>query len=108
MRRTVQLPAHADHAEFTERQFQQQVIDMARMLGWEVYHPWLSVHSMPGWPDLALVKPPRLVLAELKSERGKATEAQQKWLALLGECAGVEVFLWRPSDLRGAVLAALR
>jgi hypothetical protein len=45
------------------------------------------------------VRPPRLVLAELKSEAGKVTEHQARWLALLHACPGVEVFLWRPSDL---------
>lgn len=80
-----------------------QIVDLARTFGWAAYHPYLSVRSAPGWPDLALVRPPRLVLAELKSERGKVSVHQQHWLDLLGACDGVEVYVWRPSDLDIAV-----
>jgi hypothetical protein len=81
-----------------EKQFQAQVVELAGVLRWATYHPWLSVHSPRGWPDLALCRPPRLVLAELKSEKGKVTPAQDQWLELLGRCPGVEVYVWRPSD----------
>jgi hypothetical protein len=83
----------------TERQWLDQVLDVARLFDWAHYHPWLSIHSPRGWPDLALVRPPRLVLAELKRQDGKPTPAQVRWLDLLGQCAGVEVYLWRPADL---------
>lgn len=84
--------------EITEKAFIGQVIDLARTFGWRDYHPYLSIHSARGWPDLALCRPPRLVLAELKSEKGKVSSAQQEWLDLLRECPGLEVFVWRPSD----------
>ena len=90
-----------------EADWQRQVIDLAQTFRWAHYHPWLSIHSPRGWPDLALCRPPRLVLAELKSERGKLTEAQARWLRLLGQCDGVEVYLWRPHDL-DHVMATLR
>jgi hypothetical protein len=83
----------------TEKQWMAQVVELAGIFGWETYHPWLSIHSPRGWPDLALCRPPRLVLAELKSENGKTTEAQRWWLHLLGACDGVETYLWRPADL---------
>jgi hypothetical protein len=51
-----------------------------------------------GLPDLILCKPPRLIFAELKSERGRVRAEQQAWLDALRQCAGVEVYLWRPSD----------
>jgi hypothetical protein len=56
----------------TEKDFTRQVRDLAEMLGWKFYHPWLSIHSPRGFPDLALCKPPR---------------------------PGVEFFTWRPSDI---------
>lgn len=84
-----------------------QVVDAARLFGWAAYHPFLSIHSPRGWPDLALCRPPRLVLAELKSEKGKTTPDQERWLELLGGCDGVEVFLWRPSDF-DTVMEVLR
>lgn len=74
------------------------VVDAARMCGFEVYHPWLSVRSPRGWPDLALCKPPRLILAELKTAKGRTSADQDKWLSLLGACPGVETYLWRPAD----------
>lgn len=81
----------------SEAVFSQQVIALARLQGWEVYHPWLSINSAAGWPDLALCRPPRLLLAELKSERGTATPAQRRWLELVDGCT-VAAHLWRPSD----------
>jgi hypothetical protein len=83
----------------TEKQFQAQIISLAKTLGWEVYHPFLSVFSERGWPDLSMVYEGRgrLLFAELKSETGKLTEHQEKWLALL-RSTGVEVYLWRPAD----------
>lgn len=83
----------------TERDFQRQVLDLAGILGWAVYHPALSKWSERGGPDLAMVRPPRLVLAELKRETGKTSPHQDRWLGMLGACPGVETYLWRPSDL---------
>ena len=83
----------------SEKDLQRQVLELARRYRWHAYHPALSKWSERGWPDLALVRPPRLVFAELKSEKGKTTEHQERWLALLRACPSIEVFLWRPSDL---------
>jgi hypothetical protein len=95
---------HASMASgITERQWLRQLTDLAKTLGWRPYHTQLSKWSEAGWPDLALCKPPRLLLVELKSERGKVTPAQQEWLSLLADCPGIEVYLWRPSDLDEAV-----
>ena len=82
----------------SERDLQRQVLDLARILGWSAYHPMLSKWSERGWPDLALCRPPRLVFIELKRENGKVTEDQIRWLNMLGECIGVETYLFRPSD----------
>jgi hypothetical protein len=82
-----------------EKVFQSQVLQIAKLYRWHAYHPALSKWSERGWPDIALVRPPRLVFAELKSEAGRVTEHQESWLALLAACAGVEAYLWRPSDL---------
>lgn len=83
----------------TEHKFLAQVIQLAKLYGWETYHPWLSVYSAAGWPDLALVRPPRLILVECKTEKGRVRTAQERWLSLLRQCPGIEVYLWRPSDL---------
>jgi hypothetical protein len=91
-------PGAARHAT-TEAQWLAQVRDLARLWRWEFYHPWLSVHSAAGWPDVALVRPPRLILAELKRDDGRTSAEQERWLGLLRACPGVEVYVWRPSDL---------
>lgn len=81
----------------TEKEWQKQVVDLARALGWRTYHPWLSIRSERGWPDLALFKPGRFLLAELKRETGDVSPAQESMIADL-RAAGVTVYVWRPSD----------
>lgn len=81
----------------TERRFQQQVLDLAKLLHWRSYHTWNSMHSTGGFPDLVLVKRPRIVFAELKREGKAPTPEQQAWLDDLRAC-GAEAYLWRPSD----------
>jgi hypothetical protein len=83
--------------EESEKEFQEKVIRSAHLLGWKHYHTHDSRRSPEGFPDLLLVKVPKLIFAELKSEKGKPTPAQTGWLTLLKLCHQ-EVFLWRPSD----------
>lgn len=97
----------SDVPALTEAQFMRQVLDLAGIFGWAVYHPALSKWSELGWPDLAMVRPPRLILAELKRETGKTTPHQDRWLDMLRACPGVETYLWRPSDIEG-IAACLR
>src|SRR5665213_1045292 len=82
----------------TEAQWQRKVVDLATYCGWLSYHPYDSRRSTAGWPDLAMVRKGRLVLAELKSEHGRVTPEQRQWLAALSACPGTEVFVWRPSQ----------
>ncbi len=78
-----------------ETVFQQQVLTLARMQGWECYFTWNSLHSPAGFPDLVMVRGPRVVFAELKSASGKLSDHQRRWLWLLA-AAGMEVYLWKP------------
>jgi hypothetical protein len=82
----------------TEKQFQGQVTDAAKLYGWAVYHTQMSKWSEAGWPDLALCRPPRLILAELKSDSPQArlSPDQARWLHILQRCPGIEVYLWKP------------
>jgi hypothetical protein len=81
----------------SEKELMRAVVKLAELTGWRVYHTWLSIRSEPGFPDLVLVRPPRLVFAELKSEKGELTPSQQAWLEDLG-ATKAEVYVWRPSD----------
>lgn len=82
----------------TERDFLATVRSFAELLGWTCYHTWQSIHSPAGFPDLVLVRPPRIIFAELKVGKRHPTPAQERWLNLLRECPGVEAYLWRPED----------
>lgn len=98
----------------TEEQWLKTVIGCALTFGWDYYHPPKagvrangSVRPVKaGFPDLTLIRGPRLVFAELKRETGKTTPAQDAWLAALA-ATGVETYLWRPSDF-AEVRAVLR
>ncbi len=83
----------------TEKAFQAQVEELLRLFHWRYYHTWRSTHSPAGYPDLTCVRPPRFLIAELKSEKGTATDDQEAWLEDLGLVPGIEAYLWRPSDL---------
>lgn len=83
----------------TEAQWQRTIIKAAEQCGFTVYHTTFSVSSQPGFPDLVMVKPPyRVLFVELKTAIGRLSKHQQVWLDLLGECEGVETYLWRPDD----------
>ena len=82
----------------TEKQFEQQIHDLARRLGYKYYHTYRSKFSEPGYPDCTLLKNGRLIFAELKSEKGTPTDAQEEWLESLRRVPGVEVYLWKPGD----------
>lgn len=88
----------ASATHITEKQFQQQVLQLTKLCGWRVYHTWLSIRSAAGFPDLVLVRGNRLIFAELKSDRGTLTAAQQEWIDALRGVPGVEVYVWRPLD----------
>ena len=81
----------------TEKAWLAQVIRLAEVLGWKHYHTYRSDRSAAGFPDLVLVRRPRVIFAELKAQRTKATDAQLAWLAELRAC-NQEVYLWRPED----------
>jgi ribosomal protein L37E len=81
-----------------ETRFQNAVLTVAQLCGWRAYHTHDSRRSAAGFPDLVLVRPPRVIFAELKTRTGRASPAQLDWLQLLRDCPGVETYLWRPAD----------
>lgn len=92
----------------TEKELQKAVVECAAMLGWRLYHTFDSRKSSYGFPDLCMIRPPRLLFAELKSQSGHLSHYQQDWLEELKR-TGVEVFVWRPEDwTSGAVELVLR
>jgi hypothetical protein len=100
-------------AATSEREFQRRVVEAARQLGWRVHHTrpaqhrggrWLTpLQGDAGLPDLILLRPPRCIVAELKSERGRVSAEQQAWLDGFRQVLGIEVYVWRPSDWQAIV-----
>jgi len=90
----------------SEKAWQDQVIQLAQMYGWRVYHPFDSRRSVPGYPDLTLVNK-TLVMAELKTDRGRLSPEQREWLEAL-DAAGVETHVWRPRDVDAVVARLFR
>lgn len=105
----------------TEEQLSEAVVEYAEREGWLVFFipDWiwrLVFASMkrrrrgdrrwakPGYPDLTMVKDGRLVIVELKSEKGEAREVQQRWLDELARVPGIEVYLWKPSHWLSGVV----
>src|SRR5436190_21301303 len=91
-----------------EQSFQTVVVEVARLAGWRVAHfrpartknGWKTPVTADGagWPDLVLVRPPRLIFAELKSETGELRPNQTEWLDVLRLLPSAETYLWRPKD----------
>ena len=86
-------------AAMTEREFAAQVVELALALDWTVFRTWRSDHSPAGEPDLRMCRPPRYIVAELKTQRGKLTPLQEQAFMLLSQCRGIETYVWRPSQL---------
>lgn len=81
----------------SEKQFQAQVIAYAKLRGYRIYHNPDSRRSTAGFPDLVLVRRPRVVFAELKTDTGRVRPEQTAWLDELRAC-GMTAVIWRPED----------
>lgn len=93
----------------THEEWQGQVVDLARLMGWRVLHVrrsvgkggrWTTATSVVGWPDLFAwhEKQRRCIAIELKVGRDKPSPEQLAVLASL-EAAGVATMVARPEDL---------
>jgi len=90
-----------------EDEFMSSVVDLAHVFHWMVHHGrpawsekgWRTpIQGDSGFPDLVLVRWPRVIFAELKSKQGKVSDAQSGWIEALKGCPGIELYLWRPDD----------
>lgn len=85
----------------TEDQFQETLIEYAKLRGWKVYFTWHSIHSPSGFPDLILLhEEKRIIMAvECKVGKNKPTQAQEEWLSAFRKTIGLQcVRVWRPED----------
>ena len=86
-------------AVMTEETFQLSVIQVAKDTGWMLFHDFDSRRSTKGFPDLVMTRNGRTIFAELKSQKGRIRTEQKQWIAELEKTQGVEVYLWRPSNM---------
>ena len=103
--------ARAVALDVSEKDFQQQIIDLARLNKWMVYHTADSRRSYPGFPDLVMVRGAVCIFLELKSVKGKATVQQQEWIDRLQKVRIVHADIARPhnwDDVRRALTARAR
>lgn len=90
----------------TEQQFTNSVLEWAKVYGWLRFHVRQSgeggrnVQGDRGFPDLVLLKPPRLIFAELKVGRNKESAEQVQWLGWLLNlgCPEIAAYTWRPAQ----------
>jgi hypothetical protein len=86
----------ADLDNALERDFQAEVLRLARLANWRCYHTHDSRRSSPGFPDLVMVKQDHLIFAELKRKGGKLTPEQLNWMHDLASVRHVHGFVWTP------------
>lgn len=93
----------------TEEGFLKLVLDVAKVWGWKSAHfrpamtsrGWRTAVSGDGkgFPDLMLIHPGfgDIIVAELKSGKGKLTMEQKEWIEAFRAC-GIQAYVWRFED----------
>lgn len=89
------------------------VRSLAELYGWLHFHAPQCEHaarqSEPGFPDLILVRAPRLVAVEIKRALpDKPNVAQRHWLEQLDRVRYADSFILRPGPTFDAMEAELR
>jgi hypothetical protein len=100
----------------SEDDFTETLLHEAQLGGWRVFHIpdwiWRSIFSLwkrhgfrkgrtwpsKGFPDLILLRPPEIMVAEVKTMQGTVSTEQRGWLIAFAEC-GLENYVWRPAHL---------
>lgn len=82
--------------QMTEAEYRGWIVGTARAHGW-------LVHSLDdsnvSAPNVMLARGGVLILARVKAERAKVSDAQQEWLDELGRVPGITVEVFRPSQM---------
>lgn len=99
-----------------EKEWQQEVVKAAHLLGYTVAHfrPAMTKHGMrtavaadgAGFPDLELVGRGRIIHRELKRNNGRVSVDQAAWGERINANGG-DWAVWRPRDLESIVLPNL-
>lgn len=96
----------------TERELQQLIVGRAKVLGWQWWHispgqvragKWITASGSVGFPDLVLLRPPSMLMLELKRELGQMRPGQQEAIDALDKIDGVIARVVRPSDVPAVI-----
>lgn len=104
-------PEERAHRAISEKDYQEQITDLATMYGWQWRHFkdsrkevkrggrsfFVGDADAAGWPDLVLVRPPEFIVIEVKKELGVVSPEQEEWLGLIRSC-DIEAIVARPSN----------
>lgn len=92
----------------SETDLQRVTMRYGRDHGWRAHHSlparvkenrWVTaLQGDPGIMDCIMVRGGRLVVAELKREKGSTSPAQDGWLDAFRLVPCAEVYVWRPRD----------
>lgn len=107
--------------DVAEKEVLEQFMYAARSMGWLVAHfhdsrrqvmkqgkmVFVGDHDAKGFPDLVLIRPPRLMVVEVKKQTGKTTPEQDIWLAAFQACE-IESHVLRPSNFDELVMRLRR
>lgn len=90
------------------KEWQPLVEQTARRFGWHDTHvrrarvgrnnDWITPTSRPGFPDLWLLRPPQMLVLELKRRGNKAHPKQVAYIAMLQQVPGVTAAIVEPMD----------
>jgi hypothetical protein len=83
----------------TEDELRELVLDLAASLGLLAFYKGDSrlLATPRGFPDLVLAGPGGVLFREIKSETGRITDGQARWIQLLRR-GGADVKVWQPVD----------
>lgn len=105
---TVEIPV-------TEAQVEATIYDLLNLYGWHWIHHRPARIINDGWrtptkgtgaegfPDIVAIRPPRLLLIELKGTRGRLSLTQKTWHRHLTQIDGIETYVWYPNDIDDAL-----
>jgi len=100
---TVSLSQATHDEDMPEKELQTIVERLLRAHGYKSYHVFDSRRSEAGWPDIVAIREGRILVIELKSEKGNVSKEQREWLDEWGKTSA-EVWVWRPADLDSGVI----
>ena len=89
----------------SEEQLSNIVVKLLGLYGFKYYYTWQPRQSsnratqVKDFPDIVAMKVPRLLVMELKREKGVVAPGQQEWIDGIKLCGSPESYVVRPSTL---------